>query len=485
MIQPGDEFEVTTNAIAHGGASVGRHEGQVIFVRDAVPGERLRVRVDSMGKGNRFAHAHVLDVLEPSSNRRDHPWPMADALVHEQPVGGADYGHIRPEAQLRLKSHVITEQLTRLGGVDQDSPLLRRLTVEPLDAGTGGGWRTRVHWAVDEKGRLGMHPYHGSEIIPVSQLPFAVPEINNLHLWEGEWRNIQRVDVAAPATGLPPLILFTAEEGIVPEEIVDDIDVELATCLPAGIEASAVIVPASVPGRQQGEKPDSELVRGGSEVYEEVPFPDGTVAAFRVGAGGFWQNHKNAPQRLARIVEEASDLQTGETAWDLYGGAGLLTAALADRVGEGGTVWSVEGSPVTAADSEFNFGPEGASRTPRAREANVVATKAGVEQALRKWDSGGTGRSRRDSRGGRIPQGRPDVIVLDPPRQGAGRRVMEALAEIRPRRIVYVACDPAALGRDTGYLRTSGWELTDVQGLDMYPDTHHVETIAVFEPHRN
>lgn len=480
MTQPGDEFEVTTDAIAHGGASVARHEGRVVFVRDAVPGERLRVRVDSLGKGGRFANAHVLEVLEASADRRKHPWPQADVLVTELPVGGADYGHVLPEAQRRLKAHVIREQLTRLGGLDPESSVVGDVSVEPLDEDGSQGWRTRVHWAVDGSGRLGMHPYHGSDIVPVEQLPFAVPAVNELRLWDGEWRHIQRVDVAAPAGGRPPLILFTAADGIVPQTIADDIDVELATCLPAGVQASAVIAPAPVSGRGRGEKPSSEVVRGESSVLEDVSLDAETKISFRVGAGGFWQNHASAPARLARIVSESSGLQDGETAWDLYGGAGLLTAALADRVGASGTVWNVEGSPVTAADSEFNFGPTGAARTPRARETTVVVTRSGVEQALRMWDSSGRGRSR--SRGTGAPRKRPDVVVLDPPRQGAGRRVMEALADVAPRRIVYVACDPAALGRDTGYLRAAGWELTQAQGLDMYPDTHHVETIAVFEP---
>ncbi|WP_443094893.1 class I SAM-dependent RNA methyltransferase [Rothia koreensis] len=485
MIEPGDEFEIVTDTIAHGGACVGRHEGQVVFVRDAVPGERLRVHIDSMGKGNRFAHAHVIEVLEPSPSRRTHPWPEADALLTPQPVGGADYGHILPDTQTRLKKQVIAEQLTRLGRMDPESDLLRGLVVDALDRTPDGGWRTRVHWAVDDTGRLGMHPYHGADVLPVQELPFAVEAINALHLWEGEWRNIQRVDVAAPSSSDPALVVLTAAEGIIPEEIVDDVDVELATCLPAGQEVSAVIVPAPVSGRQRGEKPESQLVRGTSEVHEAVTAPGGEKLMFRVGAGGFWQNHAKAPDWLMNTVAEASRLEPGQTAWDLYGGAGLLAAGLADRVGERGTVWTVEGSPVTADDAAHNFSPEGRARTSGARDTEVVVTRSGVEQALRRWAAGDGGPHRGGSRRGGprvdVPQGSPDVVVLDPPRQGAGRRVVEVIASAEPSRIVYVACDPAALGRDAGFLRDHGWEPTWLRGVDMYPDTHHVETIVVFE----
>jgi hypothetical protein len=199
-------------------------------------------------------------------------------------------------------------------------------------------------------------------------------------------------------------VVFTAAEGIIPEEIVDDVDVELATCLPAGQEVSAVIVPAPVSGRQRGEKPDPQLVRGTSEVREAVTAPGGEKLTFCVGAGGFWQNHAKAPDWLMNTVAEASGLEPGQTAWDLYGGAGLLAAGLADRVGEHGTVWTVEGSPVTADDAANNFSPEGQARTSGARDTEVVVTRSGVEQALRRWaTANNAGRASRQVAKGQAP----------------------------------------------------------------------------------
>ncbi|WP_030014034.1 class I SAM-dependent RNA methyltransferase [Curtobacterium sp. S6] len=481
MIEEGSVVELDLERMAHGGAAVGRHDGLVYFVRNGLPTERVRARVESLGKGGRFANAEVVEVLRRSEDRRAHPWAPADPESTDLPVGGADYGHILPAAQRRLKTEIVREQLVRLGGIDAASEVLSRLAVEPLDRGHDEGWRTRVHWAVDDAGRLGMHPFHGSEIIPVRELPFAVPAINELRLHEGEWRNIDRVDVAAPSCGSSPLIVFTAADGVVPEEIADDIDVELGMCLPTDVPVGAVILPAPRSGRRRGEKPSPEVVRGTGQVLESLTLPGGSQVSFRISAGGFWQNHRAAPERLVEIVSEAADLAEAETAWDLYAGAGLLTSALADAVGPNGTVWSVEGSPVTAADAEHNFGPDGQARTPRAAKTRILVTRSGVEQALARWGRPDP-RKKAPVRAVRHEStGTPDVVVLDPPRQGAGRKVVDRLSEIGPRRIVYVACDPAALGRDTGYLLADGWKLSRVVGLDMYPDTHHVETIAVFD----
>ncbi|MDN5641076.1 MAG: class I SAM-dependent RNA methyltransferase, partial [Actinomycetia bacterium] len=154
-----------------------------------------------------------------------------------------------------------------------------------------------------------------------------------------------------------------------------------------------------------------------------------------------------------------------DTVWDLYGGAGLFAALAADQVGAGGTVWSVEGSPVTSGDARHNLAGHGPARTEGSQGARVIAQRSAVERAL--------------TRGPRTAT--PDVIVLDPPRDGAGRLVMDRLAAAGARRIVYVACDPAALGRDVGFLRERGWTPSAVRGLDLYPDTHHLEAVAAFE----
>ncbi|WP_129657722.1 class I SAM-dependent RNA methyltransferase [Rothia halotolerans] len=503
---PGDEFELELGAIAHGGASIGRHEGRVVFVRHGIPGERVRVRVEEMGPRGRFATARLLEVLEPSPSRRPHTWPAADALLCEDPVGGVEYGHMEPAAQRELKAEVLREQLTRLGGLAGHDPAVRGLEVLPAPGDEEGaaGWRTRVHFAVDESGRLGMHPHHGSAILPVEEFPLAVPAINGLGLWRGRWPGAERIDVAAPADGGRPLLVFTTRPDVEVPATARELDEELGRILPTGADVSAVVRQAAVPGRGRGDRPDPVTLRGQARVEETVPDvvagPAAPRLGFRVGAGGFWQIHRAAPELLAAEVAAASGLRAGETAWDLYGGAGLFAAVLASQVGAEGSVWTVEGSPVTSADAAENLRPGGTARGAASAGARILATRAGVERALAAHAGGRAGgragaaasgaSSRRRGRGhGRgapvetLP-GRPDVVVLDPPRQGAGREAIEAIAACGARRIVYVACDPAALGRDAGYLRGLGWAPRSVRGLDLYPGTHHLEAVAVFEAER-
>ncbi|WP_373689347.1 TRAM domain-containing protein [Rothia santali] len=303
----GDVFEVELGAIAHGGACVGRHEGRVVFVRHGVPGERVRVEVEGFGPRGRFATARLLEVLEPSPSRRPHPWPLADALRRELPVGGVDYGHLLPEAQRELKAEVLREQLTRLGGIPGHDPAVRDLRVPPAEpeedgsgaaahrtvgdgAGEGGsGWRTRVHFAVDDAGRPGMHPHHSSDVVPIEEFPLAVPAINALGLWRGRWPGVERIDVAAPADGGRPLIQLTVRADADFAATVPLLDEALAACLPEGADVSAVARPAAVPGRARGTRPDPVTLRGDDAVTETVADPaggpDAPRLAFRVGAG--------------------------------------------------------------------------------------------------------------------------------------------------------------------------------------------------------
>lgn len=469
-IAVGDEFALDLETMAHQGACIGRHEGQVVFVRHGIPGEKVLVEVTGMGRKNRFAEARLLEVLEASPDRRAHPWEPADALRHLDPVGGFEYGHILPGRQRLLKTEILREQLVRLGGFPETAPELRELEVAPADYAEGADlhWRTRLHYDVDAAGRAGMHPYHSSEIVPVQDFPLATEAINELGLGSGSWQGITRIDVAAPARGSQPLLVFTAAEGVDLSDAAERVDAQLDACLPVHREVSARVEPARVPGRGRGQRPAPVAVRGEDHVLEQLPAPSGDEAvplSFRVGPGGFWQIHREAPAQLAQTVEWCSGITEGQTVWDLYAGAGLFTALAADLVGRGGTVWSVEGSPVTAQDAAANLARNGSARSERARQAEVITTRADVQRAL----------------SGKVPTGTPDVVVLDPPRQGAGRDVVRALDAAGPTTIVYVACDPAALGRDAGYLRELGWSLENVTGLDLYPNTFHVEAVAVFE----
>ena len=174
-----------------------------------------------------------------------------------------------------------------------------------------------------------------------------------------------------------------------------------------------------------------------------------------VSNDSFWQSHINAPKVLTEIVSEYANVQSGEHVLDLYGGVGLFTSALIDQVGSSGRVDLVEGSKSATANAKRNF----------AAYSNVNIVTASVERAITRIDGG-------------------DVVILDPPREGAGKEVISELARIAPRAIVYVACDPAALARDTTYLHEVGYSLKKMRAFDLFPMTHHIETVALYEQNK-
>jgi tRNA/tmRNA/rRNA uracil-C5-methylase (TrmA/RlmC/RlmD family) len=170
-----------------------------------------------------------------------------------------------------------------------------------------------------------------------------------------------------------------------------------------------------------------------------------------VAQRSFWQSHKLAPSVLTKVVNEFADLKPGDRVLDLYGGVGLFTSQFLGLIGETGSVDIVEGSKAATADALRNF----------AANSNVKVHTGDVAKLLPRFL-------------------RADVIVLDPPREGAGREVVAAMAALAARSIIYVACDPAALARDTTYLSAAGFEIGKIRAFDLFPMTHHIETVALF-----
>lgn len=176
---------------------------------------------------------------------------------------------------------------------------------------------------------------------------------------------------------------------------------------------------------------------------------------WRVSDGGFWQIHPEAPDTLVDAVLDGLDPQWGENALDLYCGVGLFAGALADRVGEDGAVLGIESGKQAVADARHNL----------AALENVQIECDRVEALLPRTGITAT-----------------DLIVLDPPRAGAGRETVAHLARLGARRIAYVACDPAALARDLGFFREGGYRPVSLRAFDLFPMTHHFECVAILEP---
>lgn len=521
----GQTLTVTCEAPAHGGAFVARTEQGVIFVRHGIVGEQAEVRITAIGPKRRFYFADVVSVPVPSLARRPHPWIQADALATDEEraaatgvpelLGGMEYGHISLAEQRRYKTDIVRTQINRLGGLPLESPLLTNLIVEELplrDNSEGLSWRTRVRYNVtkirtqpsdqqnsNEPGsqknsgkkspavtwRVGMHPYRASQPVPVVDFPLAAPELRNLELEKLNLRGVREVEATVSSRGRV-LLQFIVDPRFSIEEVAKDIEQQAADAwgLLAKRKISLFFTPQSTSnGKPKRRRPGSShtpyrrvpegdqlLGAGLRSVTEEVTFGSRRFS-YQVSAGGFWQIHRAAPSTMVGTMLTMLRPQEGECTLDLYAGAGLFTAALADAVGSTGTVVSIEGSPVTHKDARSNFAPDGCSRTENSANTRIEVIRGDVARHLVDLKTA--------LEFGEIPA--IDAVVLDPSREGANRTTLERLDALDPKRILYVACDPAALGRDTGILRELGWDMVQLRAFDMYPNTHHVESVALFE----
>ena len=524
----GQTLTVTCEAPAHGGAFVARTEQGVIFVRHGIVGEQAEVRITAIGPKRRFYFADVISVPVPSLARRPHPWIQADALATEEEraaatgvpelLGGMEYGHISLSEQRRYKTDIVRTQINRLGGLPLESPLLTNLMVEELplrDNNEGLSWRTRVRYNVtkvhpqpsdepngepgDEPNsqkisgkespavtwRIGMHPYRASQPVPVIDFPLAAPELRNLQLEKLNLRGVREVEATVSSRGRI-LIQFIVDPRFSIEEVAQDIEQQASDAwgLLAKRKISLFFTPQSTSsGKPKRRRPGSShspyrrvpegdqlLGAGLRSVTEEVTFGSRRFS-YQVSAGGFWQIHRAAPSTMVGTMLTMLRPQEGECTLDLYAGAGLFTAALADAVGATGTVVSIEGSPVTHKDARSNFAPDGCSRTENSANTRIEVIRGDVARHLVDLKTA--------LEFGELPA--IDAVVLDPSREGANRTTLERLDALDPKRILYVACDPASLGRDTGILRELGWDMVQLRAFDMYPNTHHVESVALFE----
>ncbi len=416
--QIGQVIEVTAGDVAHGGWCVARPaDGPVVFVRHALPGEQVLARITEVTA--RLARADAVEILVASPDRVTPPCP------HARPggCGGCDWQHATLPAQRSLKAAVIRQQLRRMAGID------REVTVEALPGEADGlGWRTRVQFAVREDGVAGLRAHRSHRVIDVGQCLIAHRAITDLALTARRWPGETSVEA-----------LVAADPG-----------------------ERAVIV---TPGRSAGTSTarlaaDSVLRRAGLQNHRLTPvrgrgylIQHAAGRDWRVSAGAFWQVHPAAADALTAAVLAALEPRPGDTALDLYCGAGLFAGALATAVGPGGMVIGVEADGAAVRDARHNLREYPGVRVHRGDVAEVLA------------------------RGG-LPPAR--LAVADPPRAGLAREVIDyvSAAENGVGRLAYVSCDPATLARDIGLLVGRGWVLGGLRGFDAFPMTHHVECVA-------
>lgn len=392
------ELTLTVGPPANGGSCVARHEGRVVFVRYALPGETVRVRV--VGDHGSYWHADVVEVVEPSADRVESLCPIAGV----DGAGCCDLAFADAGAALRLKGAVVANQLARLGGYqwrDEDSAV-----ADPVGDSGATGWRTRVRLDTSGQGRAGFHRYHSAELVTelnCAQLPQGM--LDGLNEWR--WPPGAQLHVA-----------------------VDD-------------DGDRHVVQS---GPRTGRKTSTVVAEGRYEAVQRVG-----ERVWRVPVTGFWQAHRDAARVYSELVAGWAQLEPGMTAWDLYGGAGLFAAVLAEGVGERGKVVTVDTS-------------RGASRSARTALADLGSVSV-VTDSVRRALAAQTERA--------------DVAVLDPPRSGAGREVIDLLAAAGVRRVIHIGCEAASFARDVGLYLGHGYAVEDLRVFDSFPLTHHVECVAV------
>jgi tRNA/tmRNA/rRNA uracil-C5-methylase (TrmA/RlmC/RlmD family) len=441
----GDVLELTVGEAVHGGWCVARGDadradervGPVVFVRHALPGERVRVVITQTTA--KFARADATQIVRPAPERVSPPCP------HARPggCGGCDWQHASPQAQRELKAVIVSQQLRRIAGIERD------VTVEQLPGDSAGlGWRTRVRFAVGRDGVPGLYKHRSHQITRIDDCLIAHPLITGAEVTRQRWPGATSVDVAVAAG--------TGERAV--------------------------------------------LVHGGARRVPHPHFLTQRAAGrdWRVSAAGFWQVHPGAADALADAVLAALRPEPGERALDLFCGSGLFAGVLAEAVGSAGTVIAVEQDPAAVRDARHNLRATPWARVHRGDAAQVVE------------EIGLTGTS---------------IVVLDPPRTGLDRALIEALT-VGPtaalptaalpgaalpgagllgaalpgaglpgagvpgagagsaglRRVAYVSCDPATLARDLAVFGQRGWQLAELRAFDAFPMTHHVECLATLVP---
>ncbi len=411
-------LELSVGEPAHGGACVARDaEGRVVFVRHTLPGERVRVRVTSAR--SRLAWADAIDVLEASAQRQESVWPQAGPGG----VGGGELAHVIPSAQRAWKQKVIEGQLRRLGGPELFEAIegIDGVRVQPAPGDGSGALlhrRARIEAVVDQYGRLGMHRYRADDIVPLDSMPLAAEAIEELGVW-GEttaWSD-----------------LFTPGDRV-------------RMVAPGG--QSAVLVTARAAFNSLGEQLQTRKLQWTVNVW-------GSEYVYAVRPKGFWQTHINGATVLANAVMRAAQLCEGERVIELYAGAGLFSVPIAEAIGPKGRLVTLEGDEGAVQDAGENLEAYGwvDAYVGHVDPTHVSDLSDELEDSA-------------------------DLVLLDPPRSGAGREVCASIGRLGAQRIVLVSCDPAAGARDLRDLVAAGYEVRSFEAWDLFPHTHHVETVA-------
>lgn len=432
-------IEIEISGLAHQGMGVGRKEGLAVFVADTIPGETVRARIVRWHKN--YAVAEPLAVLQPSVDRLQPP------CRYDGVCGGCSLQHIRYARQLLLKKSLVEDSLRRIGG-------FREIEIPPVvPAPEPFFYRNRAQFHLQwQEGRpkLGFFEQGGHRVADVESCLLLAPALNTLLALCR--RRLQSFD--QPLPGLRHIILQQNEDGgtLGMVWIVEKDDAAydrlaasfFSACPQLGYLALNINPKATLDAIYS----ENWRLLGGKGISYRV----GDLS-FHLSPGSFVQvNHRQMQALYAQVLEYAA-IQGTETVVDLYAGVGSISLHLALVAAQ---VLAVEEFAPAAFDGRRN--------AVRNSIGNVEFFAAPAEVQLPLWAE---------------QKKRVDVLVLDPPRQGAKAAVLTAIGKIAPGRIIYVSCDPATLARDLRILADQGYSIEALQAFDLFPQTTHVETVVL------
>jgi 23S rRNA (uracil1939-C5)-methyltransferase len=431
----GDLLELEVDSLAFGGRGVARADGFVVFVAGGLPGDRVRAEVTKAKR--RFAEARAVELLRPGADR------VPDTCLHEgEPCPGAPWQGLEYEQQLAHKRDQVDDALRRIGELDG-------FELEPI-VPAGERWRYRnkleYSWGVREgETVLGFHARGRWDlIVGVEDCKLGSERGNAARNGVREWARAEGVAPYDRPRGAGVLTNLVVREG----RRTGQIQTRLVTT-PQRLPKPPVDLHTVVePGAGSSEGPTGVL--GEEHLQERLCGLD-----LEMSHGAFFQTNTEMAERLYAIAAEYAGLSGGERVFDLYCGIGTIGMTMAERAG---AVWGLEIVPEAIADAERN--------AERNRIENIRFV---------------TGNARTGVRPLLERAGRPDVVLLDPPRPGLSRKIVRRVLECEPKRIVYVSCNPTTLAPNAAQLVEAGYTLRRVRPVDMFPQTPHIECVALLE----
>jgi 23S rRNA (uracil1939-C5)-methyltransferase len=432
----GDELELSVESLAQGGRGIARRDdGFVVFIAGGLPGDRVRARISKSKRG--YAEATAVELIEPSPER------IADVCLHDgEPCPGAQWQGLPYERQLEHKAAQVDEALRRLGGLDG-------YELDPIvPAGERWRYRNKLEYSFadrDGEAVLGFHRRGSwSEVVDVDDCHLASDANNAARNAVRDW---------ARENGLPAYDQRD-ERGVLRNLVVREgvrtgqVQTRLVTT-PAEFPRPPVDLHTVIDGPAGGTD-GATGVLGEEHLEEEL-----CGLRFRISHGAFFQTNTEMAERLYAIAGERAALTGSERLFDLYCGIGTIGLTLAGSAGE---VWGVEAIEEAVADAERNAKRNGVAN------ARFVAADArlGLRRLLEE-------------------AGKPDVVIVDPPRAGLSKKVVRRVIECDAPRIVYVSCNPTTLAPNAAQLAEAGYRLRRVTPVDMFPQTPHVECVVLLE----